>query len=148
MQFVTRNAHEISESLDAHLAVLLGPRLDSSSFAAESQSLSIIPFTMDSLKYFKAADCVVTQAGASTLNEVAALGTSCVCIPISNHWEQRHNSDRFARQYGFGVLDYSSLSKEELKRAIERAISHKYEQLDASGTSALAAKLVLESMDL
>ena len=140
---VMDNADRLSESLNAYLVVLLGPRIDSSKLPeSTSNRLSLVPFTPDAPRYFKAADCVVTQAGASTLNEVASLGVPCVCMPIRNHWEQRQNAMRFAEKYGFVVLGYDELSKVTLKRAIKDAMSKEFEPMKAYNAAFTAAKLI------
>lgn len=148
VEFVIRNADEISSSLNAHLGVLLGPRLDAASFSSlGSLNLTVVPFTKDSIRYFKAADCVVTQAGAPTLNEVASLGTPCVCVPIANHWEQSQNAQRFASRYNFRILEYEELSTDSLKRAVESATPRNYKPLETSGAAAEAARLICNLLD-
>jgi UDP-N-acetylglucosamine--N-acetylmuramyl-(pentapeptide) pyrophosphoryl-undecaprenol N-acetylglucosamine transferase len=42
--------------------------------------------------YFKAADCVITQAGHSTAMEILALGIPAVVVPDLNQWEQENNA--------------------------------------------------------
>jgi predicted glycosyltransferase len=141
LSFVATNANSISESLHAHLVILLGPRLYASQFP-KSYSVTYVPFMPDIPKYFKMADCVVTQAGASSLNEIASLGIPCVCVPIENHWEQRHNAARFSTKFGFEVLEYGNLSKESISRAIERAISRSYSPLNSQAADQAANLIV------
>ncbi len=94
------------------------------------------------------ADCVITQAGASTLNEVAEIGIPCVAIPIANHWEQQANAERFARKRGFEILQYADLSRERLVGAILSAVSKgnavkKLERSDTKSPQKKAAELIL-----
>ena len=125
LEFVIECASYISEELDAQLVILTGPRvkLDASRLEKARGLVVVVPFTPSALRYFAMADCVVTQAGASTLNEVAALGVPCVAIPVSNHWEQQANAERFARRYGFQIVRYENLSREELVDAVRRALA-------------------------
>ena len=145
VDFVVRHAKEISSSLDSHLAVLLGPKFDPSLFSNLSKDLTLVGFTSHALVYFKAADCVVSQAGASTLNEVASLGVPCVCVPIKNHWEQNQNAFRFAVKCNFEILEYDRFSVKELVKAVERAISRKYEPVQNVNAPTKIARLISES---
>jgi predicted glycosyltransferase len=145
-EFVLKNSQQISERIGAHLALILGPALKSIAIPFDTKFISVVPFTTETMMYFKAADCVVTQAGASTLNEIASLGTPCVCIPISNHWEQKCNSERFAQRYGFGLLDYESLTVEKLASAVEKASLNSYRPLDSKDAASVAANLILDRM--
>ncbi len=124
VNFAISNSQYLSERLDSVIVILAGPRVSTiKKETSINEDLLFFPFTPDALRYFKMADCVVTQAGASTLNEVAALGVPCVCVPVSNHWEQRANSRRFSQDFGFVTLDYSELTKENLARAIDEAMA-------------------------
>lgn len=129
VQFLIKNADFLSERLDAYLVVLLGPRIKASDLSeVQSTRISLIPFTIDAMKYFKLAECVVTQGGASSLYEVASLGVPCVVIPIENHFEQEQNAERFAARFGFETLEYSSISITSLEKAIKMAMKgDKYE---------------------
>jgi UDP-N-acetylglucosamine:LPS N-acetylglucosamine transferase len=143
---------DISSKLGALLVVLTGPRVFADALwrrsgvsgldgggtvkgskieeekeeaaAAAAKSTYLVGFTPFALDYFKMSDCVVTQAGASTLNELAALGVPVVCLPIENHWEQNANADRFSRKYGFEILSFNGLSVDTLVECIRRAISN------------------------
>jgi hypothetical protein len=143
-QFVIRYADVLSERLDAYLVVLLGPRINPPDLRnTKSTRITLVTFNLDILKYFKCADCVVTQAGASSLYEIATIGVPCVIIPISNHFEQNANAERFSSQFGFEVLDYSELSVDNIKDAIKRAMSKpKYEPLKPTAAAQSAATLI------
>ena len=143
-QFVIRNADILSERLDAYLVVLLGPRISLAELReAKSTRISLIPFTLDALKFFKIADCVVTQAGASSLYEIAAMGVPCVTMPIANHFEQRQNSERFANRFGFEILEYEELSLATLQKAVVNAISkEKYQPMRPTNAALSAATLI------
>jgi predicted glycosyltransferase len=142
LDFIVSNKKSILEALgECTLVFLLGPRLDRRQFPEDSQNLIFVSFTTDSPAYFKAADCVVAQAGASTLNEVASIGTPCVAIPIKNHWEQEATAKKFSEKYGFKIVKYDELSTESLVTAIKRAMNSKYEPLQSAGAEK-AAKLI------
>jgi UDP-N-acetylglucosamine:LPS N-acetylglucosamine transferase len=86
VDFLVQSAGWLSEKLGVQLVLLSGPRIDVASIRWDkNKALTVIPFTLDAMKYFKASVCVVTQAGASTLNEVASIGIPCVSIPIKGH---------------------------------------------------------------
>lgn len=125
LEFVLANARGLSTRLDASLVLLSGPRVE----GLDDPSVQIVPFTPDVLPYFKMADCVVTQAGASTLNEVASVGVPCVAVPIQNHWEQQSNAKRFHDKFHFPTVQYEELSVSRLVSEIKAAITMQ-KQLD------------------
>lgn len=134
IDFIVSKLESIRETLkDAKFVLLLGPRIDRSSYPEDSPNLVFVPFTVDAPAYFKAADCVVTQAGASTLNEVASVGTPCVTIPISNHWEQEASAKKFSQKFGFQVIQYDELSTESFVSAVKNAMSSRYEPMRSDG---------------
>jgi hypothetical protein len=147
LRLAADNADKLSSELDAAIVILTGPRLDASSFAGASNTLRVVPFTTDSIRYFAAADCLVTQAGASTLNEASALGVPCVCIPISNHWEQLRNAQRFSKRLGFVVLGYDELTLDTLVDAIKRSMlypRHSQEKSPGAESRRVAAEVLCE----
>ncbi len=148
-QFVIKNANILSEKLDSYLVVLLGPRITPSDLReVKSTRISLIPFSFDIFKYFKIADCVVTQAGISSLYEIASIGAPCVIMPISNHFEQNQNAERFANRYGFQILEYEELSLLTLQKAVVNAISQKkYEPMRPTAAAQSAAKLIHTLLD-
>jgi UDP-N-acetylglucosamine--N-acetylmuramyl-(pentapeptide) pyrophosphoryl-undecaprenol N-acetylglucosamine transferase len=147
IDFFTANSEFISRELDCRIIVMLGPRIDPSMFAGGQNScFKYLPFIPDTVSYFKAADCVVCQAGASTLNEVTSVGTPCLAIPIFNHFEQEANAKRFAEKYSFSVLDHRHLTKESIASGINRALNReKYSPVDFSSNVAKAGQLILEA---
>jgi predicted glycosyltransferase len=139
---------EMARKLDARIVVLCGPRIDPSQFHRANDLTYYLPFTHNAMKYFKAADCVVCQAGASTLNEVLSVGSPCVAVPVSHHFEQEANARRFAEKYGFITLDYPRLNPENLMGAIHSAVSGKiHAPVDFSSDLVKAGKLVLETLE-
>ena len=138
LDFLVSNQKQIRESLDSTLVLLLGPRIDREKFPRDSENLVFVPFTPEAPAYFKAADCVVAQAGGSTLNEVASVGTPCVAIPVKNHWEQEASAKKFSERYGFRILKYDKLGVESLISAINSAMNSKYEPMRSNGAERAA----------
>ena len=150
VDFFAKKNEELSQKLNCRIIVLLGPRIDQSLLAGiENGSIRFIPFTSDMMGYLKASDCVVCQAGASTLNEVLAVGTPCVAIPISNHFEQEANARRFAEKYGFVNLRYEQVSVSSIVASVNEAILiRKHLAVDFSSNVAKAGKLILEAFQI
>ncbi|MHB8566289.1 MAG: glycosyltransferase [Nitrososphaerales archaeon] len=144
LDFVFANAEELSNQLQASIVVLTGPRFS----VTQGKNVQVVPFTTEALCYFKMADCVVTQAGASTLNELDSLGIPCVAIPIRNHWEQQANAKRFSEKSGSGVIQYSDLSIERLISEIKLAISRPENLKDSIALNQRkAANLILQFVE-
>jgi predicted glycosyltransferase len=150
VQFLVKNADFLSERLDAYLVVLLGSRIKPEDLKdVESTRITLVPFTLDSTKYFKVAECVVSQAGASSLYEVASLGLPCVVIPIENHFEQQQNAERFSDRFGFEILQYKELSIVSLQNAVSNALkADKYEPLAPTKAAQSVARLVYDLVGL
>ena len=147
LDFVISNSSEITKALDMAVVILLGPRIERSIYPSNSDNLKFIPFTPDAPKFFKAADCVVTQAGASTMNEVASIGTSCVSVPIANHWEQEANAKRFKRKFGFEVLEYSDITLDNFVGAVRKSMSSEYEPALLPDAAERSAKLIVSLLE-
>ncbi|MGA2874061.1 MAG: glycosyltransferase [Nitrososphaerales archaeon] len=141
LDFFVSNQKSFLAALDSTLVLLLGPRIDRSQYQQDSENLVLVPFTPDALAYFKAADCVVAQAGGSTLNEIASMGTPCVTIPIKNHWEQEASAKTFSEKCGFKIVQFDEVSTESLVTAINSAINSKYEPMRSNGAE-VAATLI------
>jgi len=148
VDFFYENFREISIQLGCKVLILTGPRIDSSKYVTQKESpIRFVPFTTDSVDYYKAADCVVCQAGATTLNEVLQVGTPCVTLPISNHFEQQANARRFVEKFGFVALTYEAISVETLVESIKKALSQgSRSPVEFSSNVATAAKWIRESM--
>jgi Glycosyltransferase family 28 C-terminal domain len=148
-QFVIKNADVLSERLDAYLVILLGPRISPPDLRdTKSTRITLITFNLDIMKYFKCADCVVTQAGASSLYEIASLGVPCVVMPVSNHFEQRQNAERFSNRFGFEVLEYDELSVSNFQEAIFNAMNKgNYKPMQPTAAAQSAAILIHKLID-
>lgn len=131
----------VSEIKDSAFVFMLGSRIDRSQYPKDTETAQFASFTPNSVAYFKAADVIVTQAGASTLNEVASIGTPCVTVPIEGHWEQEENALRFANKYGFQSLSNRELYASSIVSAIRKALESRYEPLHSNGADR-AAELI------
>ena len=148
LHFIATNQGKLSAKLNCRFLVLPGPRVDSSEFEKyQSNSTRYVSFSPDILKLFKAADCVICQAGASTLNEVVALGTPCVTVPISNHFEQEANARRFSAKYKVVKLSYDQVNVDSLVAAVNQALAIKNRPVvDFSSNVVKVADLILREM--
>ena len=145
IDFLYENFQEISGKLECQIVVLLGPRIQfSDHFSKRRPELTFVPFSVNSLEYFKAADCVVAQAGASTLNEVASLGVPCIVMPIENHFEQEANAQRFSEKFGFVVLKYRDLTASSFVAAVNKALGNSYFPQFSPSAAGKAAVLILK----
>jgi UDP-N-acetylglucosamine--N-acetylmuramyl-(pentapeptide) pyrophosphoryl-undecaprenol N-acetylglucosamine transferase len=145
IDFLFANFREISRELNCRIIALLGPRIGKLEYKVSKEDpIRFVTFTASNIQYFKAADCAVCQAGASTLNEVASLGMPCVAIPISNHFEQEANAKRFSDEYGFSVLRYEELTVKSLVDAVDNASGKSYSRPDFSEDAISAARLILK----
>ncbi len=146
VDFFSTYRQEISQRLDCLILVLLGSRISQSSYHTETiESIRFLQFIPDTISLFKAADCVVCQAGASTMNEIVCVGTACVTVPISNHFEQESNARRFAKKYGFDVVNYSDITVNSLTEAVLRTLNAKnYTPASFSSNVEKAARLIME----
>ncbi len=147
LDFVVSNSSKITKALDMTIVILLGPRIERSVYPSNSDNLKFIPFTPDAPKFFKAADCVVAQAGASTMNEVASMGTACVSMPIANHWEQQANARRFKQKFGFEVLEHRDITTDNFVGAVNKSMSSVYEPANFSDAAERSAKLIVSLLE-
>lgn len=136
----------LSQAFDAKLLFITGPRVDPQTYLGDERVLAV-GLTADAASYFAASDCVVTQAGASTLNELAALGKPTVCVPIAGHWEQERNAERFKGRPGYRVLRPSELSPTTLANAIGEVLGVPATPSFRVGGATLAAKAILELLE-
>lgn len=141
------NRKMLSESLDALLVFITGPRIDPKRYVGDGCVVALGMVT-DATSHFEASDCVVTQGGASTLNELEVLGKPTVCVPIGGHWEQERNAQRFSRRSNFVVVSPDRLSPGSLLFAINRAMGAPpsgRKQVDGATLAARAILGLLES---
>lgn len=122
LDFAWQNRHTLSDALDALLLFLTGPRVDFREYSGDEKRVLAFGFTTQATAYFQASDCVVTQGGASTLNELEAMGKPTVCIPIEGHWEQERNASRFRTRDNYAVLSRTQLDATTLINTIIRVL--------------------------
>ncbi len=122
LDFAWQNRHTLSDALDALLLFLTGPRVDFREYSGDEKRVLAFGFTTQATAYFQASDCVVTQGGASTLNELEAMGKPTVCIPIEGHWEQERNALRFRTRDNYAVLSRTQLDATTLINTIIRVL--------------------------
>lgn len=95
-------------------------------------SLEVVPLSnnvgcrgqvLESAPFFKAADCVITQAGHSTAMELLTLGIPSLVVPDENQSEQTNNAFQLEALGVSARLTYEHLAK---KPAI---LAHKLDQI-------------------
>lgn len=81
-----------------------------------------VPYINDMPLYMKAADIVVSRAGASTISEIRASGCCSILIPSPNvkNNHQYHNARSLERCDGAILLNENNLSSSALIKQIER----------------------------
>jgi UDP-N-acetylglucosamine--N-acetylmuramyl-(pentapeptide) pyrophosphoryl-undecaprenol N-acetylglucosamine transferase len=84
--------------------------------AAEGPGYRGVEFVDDVAAALVAADLVLTRGGASTLAEVAAVGTPALVVPYPHHAD-RHQ-ERNARAVGLEVVDEAELGPDVLARIV------------------------------
>lgn len=147
LDFVISNSNQITNILGMSVVIILGPRIERVVYPPDSNILKFIDSSPAALEFFKAADCVVTQAGASTMNEVAATGTPCVSVPIANHWEQEANARRFNEKFGFEILEHDELALDNFVGAVTKSMSSMYEPPNFSEAAEKSAKLIVNLVE-
>lgn len=80
----------------------------------------------DTAPMFKAADCVITQAGHSTAMELLSLGTPCIVVPDQLQSEQNNNARRMASLGVAKRLEYENakVNTNELSKALHAILSN------------------------
>lgn len=93
--------------------------------AASGNTSAVRPYISDLTDAYGAADLVVCRAGASTLGELAAIGTPAILVPYpyaaDDH--QRANARRFAQSGAALVVEDSDLAGGALRAALDEATS-------------------------
>ena len=104
--------------------------LKASKLAKGYGGCKIIPYIEDMATMLSAADIVISRAGAITLSEIAAVGTTPILIPSpnvsGNH--QFENAKRLSDAGAAVLIEEKYLTPEELKNAIIRLKNQKNER--------------------
>ncbi len=152
--------NQVISSLSARIGDLPGVELwhfvgqrNSGDGPASAGAYHRVGFSDELLNYMGAADLVISRAGASTLSELAAVGTASVLIPLpgSPRDHQRRNAEVFARAGAAWVVDESDLGVDGLLERIGWAMENRHE-LDSMGSAAQslakpeAARAVVEEV--
>ena len=89
-------------------------------YEAAGLRAEVVPFLFDMPKALRAADLVVSRAGAMTLAELTACGKPAILIPLPRaiHQHQAHNAQALAVAGGAVVLPEQELSGERLAREV------------------------------
>ena len=93
----------------------------------------IKPFIKDLPSLMKAADLIVTRAGASTMSEILVLGLPAIFIPspyVTNNHQYKNAMDLVNKDAGL-ILEESKLTKDNLINLIDNTLSDKeaYEKM-------------------
>ncbi len=144
LEIARQASGQILRELGLRTLILSGPRAAQSK-EAQGGALEL-GFSTKSLALYKASECVVTQAGASTLHELSSIAAPAVIVPLSNHWEQRRNALRFSRLQGYQVLEPHKLNSQSLVQSVRLAISRRYEPRNYAPNSERAASLILSAI--
>ena len=82
--------------------------------AEEKKDVQVLPFISDMAAAYRAADLVVSRAGAGTISELQMLGKPAILIPSPNVAEdhQRHNAEALVKkQAAIMILDVEAEEK-------------------------------------
>ncbi len=92
-------------------------------YAAAGVQAQLTPFIDDTAQAFADTDLVICRAGASTVTEIAAVGTAAVFVPfpsaVDDH--QTHNAKFLVDQGGGWLVSQDKLTPDRLARMLEKA---------------------------
>jgi UDP-N-acetylglucosamine--N-acetylmuramyl-(pentapeptide) pyrophosphoryl-undecaprenol N-acetylglucosamine transferase len=89
-------------------------------YEAAGVAAEVVPFLFEMPKALRAADLVVSRAGAMTLAELAVCGKPAILVPLPQaiHQHQAHNARVVAEAGGAVVLPQPDLTGERLAREV------------------------------
>jgi UDP-N-acetylglucosamine--N-acetylmuramyl-(pentapeptide) pyrophosphoryl-undecaprenol N-acetylglucosamine transferase len=89
-------------------------------YEAAGVAAEVVPFLFEMPKTLRAADLVVSRAGAMTLAELAVCGKPAILVPLPQaiHQHQAHNARVAAEAGGAVVLPQQDLTGERLAREV------------------------------
>lgn len=101
----------------------------------------VIRFLYDMPAALAAADLVISRAGASTMEEITAVGVPAILIPSPNVTDnhQEHNANSLARKGGAVILRDELLTATTLNSSIEALLLDKPRLLEMAKASKLAS---------
>ncbi len=111
----------------------------------ENENLDIREYIYDMPTCMAAADVIISRAGASSLNEIAATGTPCVLIPSPNVTDnhQEKNARAIEARGGAVVMLEKDCTAQALMEAVKGILSN--QETYAAMSTALKAGVVLDS---
>jgi len=114
---------------------------------AENGALDIREYIYNMPTVMAAADIVVSRAGSSACNEIAASGTPCILIPSPNvtNNHQEKNARAMADRGGAVVMLEKDCTADRLYGQIKQILSDRKRQMDMS--TALRGACVLDSAE-
>ncbi len=114
---------------------------------ADNSALDIREYIYNMPTVMAAADVVISRAGASACNEIAASGTPCILIPSPNVTDnhQEKNARAFSDRGGAVLLLEKDCTPQELYDTIKRILSDRQRQNQMS--TALRGACVLDSAE-
>lgn len=91
------------------------------SYAAAGVQAELTPFIEDTAQAFAEADLIVCRAGASTVNEIAAVGAAAVFVPFPAAVDDHQTANaRFLVEQGAGrLLPQQDMSPEQLAELLQ-----------------------------
>ena len=115
--------------------------------AASSGALDVREYIYNMPTVMAAADIIISRAGASSCNEIAASGTPCVLIPSPNVTDnhQEKNARVIADKGGAVLLLEKDCSAQRLYELVQEILSD--EQRKNAMSTALRSACVLDSAD-
>jgi UDP-N-acetylglucosamine--N-acetylmuramyl-(pentapeptide) pyrophosphoryl-undecaprenol N-acetylglucosamine transferase len=98
------------------------------------------PFLYNMDREMKAADVVVSRAGATTLAELAAAGTAAILVPLPTATDdhQRKNAEAFVRQGAAVMVEQKNLTGDRLASELMALVDDRSRR---QGIAAAARKL-------
>ncbi|MEB3206891.1 MAG: glycosyltransferase [Vampirovibrionales bacterium] len=115
--------------------------LSSLSLSIHCANVFLYPNVVQSMPFFTAADCVITQAGHSTAMELLSLGKPSVIVPDAKQMEQENNAKRLVEMGVALMLEYDTLTPEALKQVLEQVLYKPQFANEAARFAAMADKL-------
>ena len=114
---------------------------------AENSALDVREYIYNMPTVMAAADVIISRAGASSCNEIAASGTPCVLIPSPNVTDnhQEKNARAIANKGGAVVMLEKDCSAQNLYELVEQILSDDQRQKEMS--AALRSACVLDSAE-
>jgi len=128
---------------DARVVLVCGPRISVDSIP-RAEGVEVRGYVPNLFEHHACCDAAVTQCGASTTTELAALGTPFVYFPVAGHFEQELVAARLAR-LGVGKrMSLADTTPESLADALiaESMRRAQYTRLPAEGAGNTARHIV------